>query len=92
MKSYCNGQRKAKAYGGEARRKPMMYGGMATKKKKKKMANGGTANQMSANMMNPQAMQNPMGMAQMAGGGKLKMVKKGDKMVPFYAADGKGKA
>ena len=25
------------------------------------------------------------------GGGKLEMVKKGDKMVPFYAADGKGK-
>ena len=27
----------------------------------------------------------------MAGKEKLKMVKKGNKMVPFYAADGKGK-
>ena len=31
------------------------------------------------------------GRAMMAGGGKMPMVKKGGKMVPAFAADGKGK-
>ena len=31
------------------------------------------------------------GMTKMAAGGKMDMVKKGDKMVPAFAADGKGK-
>jgi len=54
------------AYGGMAKRKPMMYGGTAKK--------------------------TPAKRKMMAGGGGLKMVKKGDKMVPFYAADGIGKS
>lgn len=70
--------RKAYAYGSMVR-KPMQMGGMT----------------MSANPMMPrtqQGIQPAMGMPKMAGGGKLKMVenKAGD-MVPFYAADGKGK-
>ncbi len=52
-----------------------------------------TATQPQQNMMQNQMMQKPM--MKMAGGGeaKLKMVKnkEGD-MVPFYAADGKGKS
>lgn len=68
--------RKAYAYGSMVR-KPMQMGGMA----------------MSANPMMPRTQQGmDMGMPKMAGGGNLKMVenKAGD-MVPFYAADGKGK-
>jgi hypothetical protein len=70
--------RKSYAYGSMVR-KPMQMGGMA----------------MSANPMMPrtqQGIQPAMGMPKMGGGGKLKMVenKAGD-MVPFYAADGKGK-
>ena len=96
MKTYTNGQRKGMMYGGMSKRKPMMYGGMATKKKPRKKAYGGgmmTATQPQQNMMQNQMMQKPM--MKMAGGGeaKLKMVKnkEGD-MVPFYAADGKGKS
>jgi protoporphyrinogen oxidase len=68
-------------YGGAARRKPMMYGGMATTKKKKKMQYGGTANQMSAKVTGQQMpreerksknMEPAMGMPKMAGGGELK--------------------
>ena len=93
MKTYNNGPRKGMMYGGATRRKPMMYGGMATNKKKKKMQMGGM---MSATPMQ-QGMQRRkepmMGMPMMAEGGNLKMVKnKAGKMVPFYAADGKGKS
>ena len=91
MKTYTNGQRKGMMYGGAAKRKPMMYGGMATKKPRKKAQAGGmmTATQPQQNMMQNQAMQQPM--MKMAGGGKLKMVKnKAGKMVPDFAADGKG--
>ena len=95
MKTYTNGQRKGMMYGGAAKRKPMMYGGMATKKKPRKKAQAGgmmTATQGQQNMMQNQAMQKPK-MPMMAGGGKLKMVKnKAGDMVPFYAADGKGKS
>lgn len=70
--------RKAYAYGSMVR-KPMQMGGMT----------------MSANPMMPrtqQGIQPAMGMPKMADGGKLKMVKnKAGDMVPFYAADGKGK-
>lgn len=70
--------RKSYAYGSMVR-KPMQMGGMA----------------MSANPMMPrtqQGIQPAMGMPKMAGGGKLNMVKnKAGDMVPFYAADGKGK-
>ena len=96
MKTYTNGQRKGMMYGGMSKRKPMMYGGMATKKKPRKKAYGGgmmTATQPQQNMMQNQMMQKPM--MKMAGGGeaKLKMVKnKEGNMVPFYAADGKGKS
>jgi len=92
MKTYTNGQRKGMMYGGAAKRKPMMYGGMATKKPRKKAQAGGmmTATQPQQNMMQNQAMQQPM--MKMAGGGKLKMVKnKAGEMVPDFAADGKGK-
>jgi hypothetical protein len=97
MKMYNNGPRKAMMYGGAAKRKPMMYGGMATKKKKprKKAQAGGmmTATQGQQNQMQNQTMQKPK-MPMMAGGGDtLKMVKnKAGDMVPFYAADGKGKS
>ncbi len=94
MKTYTNGQRKGMMYGGAAKRKPMMYGGMATKKPRKKAQAGGmmTATQGQQNMMQNQMMQKPK-MPAMAKGGGLKMVKnKAGKMVPFYAADGKGKS
>jgi hypothetical protein len=96
MKTYTNGQRKGMMYGGMSKRKPMMYGGMATKKKKpRKKAYGGgmmTATQGQQNQMQNQTMQKPK-MVGMKEGGKLKMVENsaGD-MVPFYAADGKGKS
>jgi len=59
-------------YGGAARRKPMMYGGMATKKPRKKMQMGGQATAMTNAMTNQQkGMQPAMGMPKMmAGGGK----------------------
>lgn len=96
MKMYNNGPRKAMMYGGAAKRKPMMYGGMATKKKPRKKAQAGgmmTATQGQQNQMQNQTMQKPK-MPMMAGGGNtLKMVKnKAGDMVPFYAADGKGKS
>jgi len=95
MKTYTNGQRKGMMYGGAAKRKPMMYGGMATKKKPRKKAQAGgmmSAKQGQQNQMQNQMMQQPK-MPMMAGGGKLKMVKNdAGKMVPFYAADGKGKS
>jgi|TARA_Y100000289_G_scaffold64540_1_gene76585 hypothetical protein len=92
MKMYNNGQRKAMMYGGMSKRKPMMYGGMAQKKKPRKKAQAG-------GMMSTTPMQQNMSMKQekprmmMAGGGDtLKMVKnKAGKMVPDFAADGKGK-
>ncbi len=94
MKMYNNGQRKAMMYGGMSKRKPMMYGGMATKKKTRKKAQAGgmmTATQGQQNDQRRNQMQT-MGTPMMAGGGSLKMVKnKAGDMVPFYAADGKGK-
>ena len=90
MKTYNNGQRKGMMYGGATKRKPMMYGGMATKKKPRKKAQAGgmmTATQPQQNMMQNQMMQKPM--MKMAGGGKT-MVEVNGKMVPDYAADGKG--
>ena len=87
MKMYNNGPRKAMMYGGMSKRKPVMYGGMATKKKKprKKAQAGGM---MSTTQKQQQMQQNAMPM--MAGGGKT-MVEMNGKMVPDYAADGKGK-
>ena len=93
MKTYTNGQRKGMMYGGAAKTKPMMNGGIATKKPRKKAYGGGmmTSTQGQQNMMQNQMMQKPM--MKMADGGSLKMVKnKAGKMVPFYAADGKGKS
>jgi len=93
MKTYTNGQRKGMMYGGAAKTKPMMNGGIATKKPRKKAYGGGmmTATQGQQNMMQNNMMQKPM--MKMADGGSLKMVKnKAGKMVPFYAADGKGKS
>ena len=90
MKTYNNGPRKRMMYGGMAKNKPMMNGGMATKKKPRKKAYGGgmmTATQPQQNMMQSQMMQKPM--MKMAGGGKT-MVEVNGKMVPDYAADGKG--
>ena len=70
-------------------RKSYAYGSMV----RKPMQMGGTA--MSANPIMPrtqQGIQPAMGMPKMSGGGKLKMVKnKAGDMVPFYAADGKGR-
>ena len=96
MKMYNNGPRKAMMYGGMSKRKPMMYGGMAQKKKPRKKAQAGgmmTTTQGQQNQMQNQTMQKPK-MPMMAGGGDtLKMVKnKAGDMVPFYAADGKGKS
>jgi len=90
MKTYTNGQRKGMMYGGAAKRKPMMYGGMATKKPRKKAQAGGmmTSTQGQQNMMQNNMMQTPK--MKMAMGGK-NMVKVNGKMVPDYAADGKGK-
>jgi len=102
MKTYNNGPRKGMMYGGAAKRKPMMYGGM-TKPRKKAQAGGKmSATQPQQNMMQNQMMPVPsmtkaMDRTPMAMGGNspsaLKMVKnsKGE-MVPFYAADGKGKS
>ena len=94
MKTYTNGQRKGMMYGGAAKRKPMMYGGMATKKPRKKAQAGGmmTSTQKQQNQMQNNMMQSPK-MPMMAEGGKLKMVENdAGNMVPFYAADGKGKS
>ena len=96
MKTYNNGPRKRMMYGGMAKNKPMMNGGMAMKKKPRKKAYGGgmmTTTQKQQNMMQNQAMQQPMMKMAPGGEAKLKMVKnkEGD-MVPFYAADGKGKS
>lgn len=98
MKTYTNGQRKGMMYGGAAKRKPMMYGGM-TKPRKKAQAGGKmSATQPQQNMMQNQMMPVPsmtkaMDRTPMAMGGSLKMVKNSKgKMVPFYAADGKGKS
>lgn len=94
MKMYNNGQRKAMMYGGMSKRKPMMYGGMAQKKKPRKKAQMGgmmTATQGQQNQMQNTMMQNPkmprMGMKE---GGRLKMVNVDGRMVPEFAADGKG--
>jgi len=98
MKTYNNGPRKGMMYGGMSRRKPMMYGGTAMKSPRKKAQAGGmmTTTQPQQNMMQSRdknnMQTNMMQMPKMAGGGKLKMVKKDGKMVPFYAADGKGKS
>ena len=81
-----------------SRRKPMMYGGTAMKSPRKKAQAGGmmSTTQPQQNMMQSRdknnMQTNMMQMPKMAGGGKLKMVKKDGKMVPFYAADGKGKS
>jgi hypothetical protein len=94
MKMYNNGQRKGMMYGGAAKRKPMMYGGMATKKPRKKAQAGGmmTSTMTQNERQNKRMNMNPM-MPGMANGGSLKMVKnKAGDMVPFYAADGKGKS
>ena len=98
MKQYNNGPRKGMMYGGMSRRKPMMYGGTAMKSPRKKAQAGGmmSTTQPQQNMMQSRdknnMQTNMMQMPKMAGGGKLKMVKKDGKMVPFYAADGKGKS
>lgn len=92
MKTYTNGQRKGMMYGGAAKRKPMMYGGMATTKKKtrKKAQAGGmmTATQGQQNQMQNTMMQGPK---MMADGGMTMAKNKAGKMVPDFAADGKGK-
>ena len=94
MKMYTNGQRKAMMYGGMSKRKPMMYGGMAQKKKPRKKAQMGgmmTATQGQQNQMQNQTMQKPkMPMMGMKEGGSLKMVNVNGRMVPEFAADGKG--
>ena len=94
MKMYNNGQRKAMMYGGMSKRKPMMYGGMAQKKKPRKKAQAGgmmTATQGQQNQMQNTMMQKPkMPMMGMKKGGSLKMVNVDGRMVPEFAADGKG--
>ena len=94
MKMYNNGPRKAMMYGGMSKRKPMMYGGMAQKKKPRKKAQMGgmmTATQGQQNQMQNQTMQKPkMPMMGMKEGGSLKMVNVDGRMVPEFAADGKG--
>lgn len=98
MKTYNNGPRKGMMYGGAAKRKPMMYGGM-TKPRKKAQAGGKmSATQPQQNMMQNQMMPVPamtkaMDRTPMKNGGKLRMVRNSaGEMVPFYAADDKGKS
>jgi len=98
MKTYNNGPRKGMMYGGAAKRKPMMYGGM-TKPRKKAQAGGKmSATQPQQNMMQNQMMPVPamtkaMDRTPMKNGGKLRMVRNSaGEMVPFYAADGRGKS
>ena len=88
MKMYTNGQRKAMMYGGMSKRKPMMYGGMAQKKKPRKKAQAG--GMMSTTQQQQQMQQNKMPMMGMKEGGSLKMVNVDGRMVPEFAADGKG--
>ena len=88
MKMYNNGQRKAMMYGGMSKRKPMMYGGMAQKKKPRKKAQAG--GMMSTTQQQQQMQQNKMPMMGMKEGGSLKMVNVNGRMVPEFAADGKG--
>jgi hypothetical protein len=76
MKNYNNGPRKSGSYAcGGKTRKPMMYGGMATPKKKprKKAQAGGmmSTTQPQQNMQRRNQMQ-PMGMPMMAEGGRAK--------------------
>jgi hypothetical protein len=88
MKTYGNGP-KGMRYGGMSR-KPMMYGGKATMKPKKKKQMGGMINNTMSTGMNK--MPNPMmGKSMMAMGGKLPMTTVKGKKVPVFAADGKGK-
>ncbi len=82
MKTYYNGP-KGMRYGGSTR-KPMMYGGMPKKRKKKMM--GG----MNTGMSMPKPMSSTMKPNMMAGGGMPMTTVKG-KRVPAFAADGKGK-
>ena len=64
-------------------RKSMAYGSVV----RKPMNMGG----MMMSSPKPSKKEPMTGMPMMAGGGKLKMVKKDGKKVPFYAADGEGK-
>ena len=64
-------------------RKSMAYGSVV----RKPMNMGG----MMMSAPKPSKKEPMTGMPMMAGGGKLKMVEKGGKKVPFFAADGKGK-
>lgn len=82
MKTYYNGP-KGMRYGGSTR-KPMMYGGMPKKRKKKMM--GG----MNTGMSTPKPMSSTMQPNMMASGGMPMTTVKGKK-VPAFAADGKGK-
>lgn len=78
MKTYGNGP-KGMRYGGMSR-KPMMYGGKATMKPKKKKQMGGMINNTMSTGMNK--MPNPMmGKSMMAMGGKSKF--------PDLTGDGK---
>ena len=61
---------------------------MKMDKKMKSYAKGGMSS--CGTKSKPTAMKEG-GMMKYAAGGKLNMVKKGDKMVPDFAADGKGK-
>lgn len=71
MKTYNNGPRKRMMYGGMAKNKPMMDGGMATKKKPRKKAYGGgmMTNTMTQNERQNKRMGMPNMMQGMAKGG-----------------------
>ena len=85
MKQYNNGQRKAMSYGGMPMRKPMMKGGIAKKKPRKKMQMGGMSttqqqqnmqqNMMPTNMTSGQMNQMQTDMMQTP---KLRMSKGGE--------------
>ena len=93
-------RRKPMMYGGTAmkspRKKAQAGGMMSTTQPQQNMMQSRDKNNMQTNMMESRdknnMQTNMMQMPKMAGGGKLKMVKKDGKMVPFYAADGKGKS
>ena len=77
-----------KAYGGTMKKKGMAKGGAVTKKK----AGGAVTKKMNGGTMKKKGMAKGGKLAKMNPGGRLNMVKnKAGKMVPDFAADGKGK-
>ena len=81
-------------YGGMSKRKPMMYGGMATTKKKKARQEGSSGWHDDRNTGSAESdAKSNHAEAEDADDGRcaMTMVEMNGRMVPDYAADGKGK-